>query len=261
LLAGLLLTGGLFAFDHYWVPDADRRQDAIRAEIKGRPAQTFLRPDRRWISGLNDRIYYYKYFDQAERVMLGVHVYEIDPVRFRLKRHITAERARWEPQLKAWVFQNGWSRDMNGTAVARFEDFSGQTRTFPELLEQPDYFVKEVKQSRQMNFQELESYIQELQQSGFDTVALQVQYHKKFSVPFFALIMAMISIPFAFLAGNRGAMAGVGLSLAIAIIYWSVGQVFEQVGNLSELPAQVAAWSPDAIFSLAGLYFLARMRT
>jgi len=24
---------------------------------------------------------------------------------------------------------------------------------------------------------------------------------------------------------------------------------------------QIAAWSPDAIFSLAGLYFLARMRT
>lgn len=52
-----------------------------------------------------------------------------------------------------------------------------------------------------------------------------------------------------------------GLSLAIYIAYWSVGQVFEQVGDLSQLPARVAAWSPDAIFSLAGLYFLARMRT
>jgi LPS export ABC transporter permease LptF len=50
LAAGVLLSAGLFAFDHYWVPEADRRQDAIRAEIKGRPAQTFLRPDRRWIS-------------------------------------------------------------------------------------------------------------------------------------------------------------------------------------------------------------------
>jgi lipopolysaccharide export LptBFGC system permease protein LptF len=27
------------------------------------------------------------------------------------------------------------------------------------------------------------------------------------------------------------------------------------------LPAQVAAWSPDVVFSLAGLYFLSRMRT
>ncbi len=112
-----------------------------------------------------------------------------------------------------------------------------------------------------MNFQELRAYIADLEQSGFDTVALQVQLHKKFSVPLFALIMALVSIPFAFLAGNRGAMAGVGLSLAIYIAYWSVGQVFEQVGDLSQLPARVAAWSPDAIFSLAGLYFLARMRT
>jgi len=261
LVAGVLLSCGLFAFDHYWVPEADRRQDALRAEIKGRPAQTFLRPDRRWISGLHDRMFYYKYFDQAQRVMLGVNVFEIDPVRFRLKRHIAAERARWEPSLKAWVFENGWSRDMNGNNVTRFDEFSGGTRTFPELEEQPDYFIKEVKQSRQMNFHELGTYIRELQQSGFDTVALQVQLQKKFAVPLFALIMAMVSIPFAFLTGNRGAMAGVGVSLGIAIVYWSVGQVFEQFGNLSQLPVQIAAWSPDAVFSLAGLYFLARMRT
>jgi len=261
LVAGLLLTGALFAFDHYWVPEADRRQDAIRAEIKGRPAQTFLRPDRRWIYGLQDRVYYYKYFDQTQQVMVGVNVYELDTEKFRLKRHISAERARWEPVAKAWVFQNGWSRDMSGTSVTHFDDFSGNMRTFPELAEPPDYFVKEVKQSRQMNFRELDAYIAELQQSGFDTVALQVQLHKKFAVPFFALIMAMVSIPFAFLAGNRGAMTGVGISIGIAIAYWGVGQVFEQIGNLSQLPAQVAAWSPDAVFSLAGLYFLARMRT
>ncbi|HEV2199795.1 MAG TPA: LptF/LptG family permease [Bryobacteraceae bacterium] len=261
LLAGCFLSGSLFAFDHYWVPEADRRQDAIRAEIKGRPAQTFLRPDRRWIYGLRDRVYYYRYFDSSAQVMLGVNVYEIDPDRFRIKRHIFAERAKWDRDSKAWVFENGWSRDMTASNVTRFDDFSGGTRTFLELEEPPDYFVKEVKQSRQMNFRELAAYIGELQQSGFDTVALQVQFYKKFSVPLFALILAMVSIPFAFLAGNRGAMAGVGMSLAIFILYWSIGQVFEQVGNLSQLPAQVAAWSPDVIFSLAGFYFLARMRT
>jgi LPS export ABC transporter permease LptG/LPS export ABC transporter permease LptF len=261
LVASLFMSGGLFAFDHYWVPDADRRQDAIRAEIKGKPAQTFLRPDRKWIYGLHDRVYYYKYFDQFERVMFGVNIYEIDPVRFRLKRHISAERARWEPALNAWVFQNGWSRDMDGDNFTGFDVFSGGTRTFPELEEQPEYFLHEVKQSRQMNFQELENYIAELSQSGFDTIALQVQLQKKFSVPLFALIMAMVSIPFAFVAGNRGAMAGVGLSFAIAIAYWSIDKLFEQVGNLSQLPPRVAAWSPDVIFALAGLYFLARMRT
>ena len=265
LVAGFFLSGSLFAFDHYWVPEADRRQDALRNEIKGKAPQTYLRPDRKWIYGMHDRVFYYKYFDQAELSMLGVNVYEIDPAYFRLKRHITAERARWEPSLDAWVFQNGRSWDMDAScqecAPTRVDNFTGSTRTFREIEETPDYFVHEVKQSQQMNFQELEAYIAELQQSGFDTVPLQVQLNKKFSVPLFALIMAMVSIPFAFVAGNRGAMAGVGLSLAIAIAYWSVGQLFEQVGNLNQLPPRIAAWSPDVIFSLAGLYFLARMRT
>ena len=113
LVAGLFLSGSLFAFDHYWVPEADRRQDAIRAEIKGRPEQTFLRPDPRWIYGLRDRVYYYRYFDASAQVMSGVNVYEIDPEHFRLKRHISAERARWDEATRAWVFENGWSRDMN----------------------------------------------------------------------------------------------------------------------------------------------------
>jgi LPS export ABC transporter permease LptG/LPS export ABC transporter permease LptF len=265
LVAGLFLSGSLFAFDHYWVPDADRRQDALRNEIKGKAPQTYLRPDRKWIYGLHDRIYYYKYFDQGERTMLGVDVYEIDPASFRLKRQISAERARWEPALKAWVFQNGqsWLMDANcqDCSPRHVDNFSGGTHTFPELEETPDYFVHEVKQSRQMNFEELEKYIAELQQGGFDTVPLQVQLNKKFSVPLFALILAMVSIPFAFVAGNRGAMAGVGMSFVIFIAYWSVLQVFEQIGNLGQLPPQVAAWSPDVMFGLAGLYFLARMRT
>jgi lipopolysaccharide export system permease protein len=261
LVGGILLSGGLFAFDHYWVPEADRVQDAIRAEIKGKPAQTYLNPGRTWFYGLEDRIFYYKYFDQKEKVMLGVNVFEIDPETFRLKKHIAAERARWEPALNAWVFQNGWSWDLKGHDSAAVFNFPGGIRVFPELKETPDYFVKEALQSHQMNFLELRAYIRELQQSGFDTIPLQVQLYKKFSVPLFAFILALVSAPFAFLAGNRGGMAGIGMSFVIFIAYVSVDQFFEQLGNLNELPPQLAAWSPDVVFSLVGLYFLARMRT
>ena len=112
-----------------------------------------------------------------------------------------------------------------------------------------------------MNFRELDAYIRELQQSGFDTIRLQVQFHKKFATPLFAVIMALISVPFAFIAANRGASAGIAVSFGIAIAYWAVSQLFEQVGNVNQLPAIIAAWAPDAVFSLFGLYFLARMRT
>ncbi len=136
--------------------------------------------------------------------MLGVNVYEIDPVHFRLTRHISAEKARWEPNLNKWVFENGWSRDFKGDRVAAFDNFPGGTRTFDELEEKPDYFMKEKTQPLQMNFYELEAEIAALKQSGFPTIALQVQLQKKFSAPLFALILAIVSVPFAFKGGNRG---------------------------------------------------------
>jgi LPS export ABC transporter permease LptG/LPS export ABC transporter permease LptF len=259
LLISLGLSGALFAFDHYIVPGANLKQDALRNEIKNRPVQTYLRPDRKWIFSEGSRIYYYRYFDTAENVMIGVSVYDLDPQTFRLRRQISAERAQWQPSLKTWVFQNGWARNLKNSVGAGFQTY--QVITFPELDEPPGYFLKEVKQDKQMNFIDLDQYIRDLQQSGFDTVRLQVQFHKKFSVPLFALIMAMISVPFGFLVGNRGAMAGIGISIVVAIAYWGLGQLFEQIGNVNQLPPSVAAWAPDAVFALAGTYLLLRMRS
>ena len=65
LLASAILSAGLFVFDYYYVPPANRRQDALRDKIKGRAIQTYLRPERKWIKGAGSRIYYYKYFDTA----------------------------------------------------------------------------------------------------------------------------------------------------------------------------------------------------
>ena len=256
LIASTLLSGALFAFDHYYVPDANRKQDAIRNEIKGHPVQTFLHPERKWIYGKGSRIYYYKYFDPAERVMAGVHVYELDPATFRVTKHISAERAHWERRIKAWIFENGWSREFPAGDRTKFE-----VATFSELDERPDWFLKEVLQDKQMNFQQLAAYIKELQQSGFDTISLQVLFYRKFSVPLFALIMALISVPFAFLAGNRGATAGVAVSFGIAIAYWSTSLLSAELGDVNLLPAAMAAWSPDVLFAMAGFYFFTRMRT
>jgi lipopolysaccharide export system permease protein len=252
-----VFSAGLFAFDHLYLPETNRKQDALHNEIKGKPVQTYLHPERSWIFVKGNRIWYYKYLDSQKEVMGGVSIYDLDPKTFSLQREISAERAEWQPLLRTWIFQNGWAREIQ--AHGKFERF--QVKTFSELAEPPDYFLKELKQDKQMNFRELEAYIGDLQQSGFDTVRLRVQLYKKFSVPLFALIMAMISVPFGFLVGNRGAMAGIGVSIGIAMAYWAVGQLFEQVGNASQLPPGVAAWSPDALFALAGMYLLLRMKS
>ena len=265
LSAALLMSGALFAFAHYYVPGANRKQDAIRKEIKGKPVQTYLHPDKKWVfdPGTNNdpRVFYFNYIDGAKKEMSRPQVYELDPANFHVLKHIAAEKARWSPTLKTWIFENGWSREDPGGRHEKFNNFAGQAATFAEIDERPDYFLQEVLQDQQMNYQQLKRYIRELQRSGIDTIALQVSYYRKFALPLFALVMALISIPFAFLAGNRGAMAGVGVSFAIAIAYWTIGKIFEQLGDVNLLPAALAAWSPDLIFAMAGMFFFSRMRT
>jgi LPS export ABC transporter permease LptG len=256
LIISFLISGALFAFDHFYIPEANRRQERLRAEIKKKPPATYLRLDRQWIYGQGSRIYNYQSLDPKQGVMSKVNVYELDPKAFTITRHITAERAVWNSAHGTWVFHNG----LCDTADS-YKWFHGAAASFPELTESPSWFVKEEKEYKEMNFQELHRYIRELQASGMNTTPLRVQYYKKFSVPLFALIMALLSIPFAFVAGNRGAMTGVGISFGIAIAYWTIGTLFEQIGDLNQLPAVMAAWSPDIIFSLAGFYFMARMKT
>jgi len=265
LAAALLMSGGLFAFAHYYVPDANRIQDAIRKEIKGKAVQTYLHPGKKWVfdpgSNNDPRVFYFKYIDGEQKVMVGPQVFELDPANFSVQKHISAEKARWEPALHTWIFENGWSRQDPGGRHEQFRNFAGQATTFPEIDERPDYFLQEVLQDQQMNYQELAAYIRDLKRSGIDTITLQVSFYRKFAVPLFALVMALISVPFAFLAGNRGAMAGVGLSFGIAIAYWAIGRLFEQLGDVSLLPAMIAAWSPDVLFAMFGMYFFTRMRT
>jgi len=257
-----IFSVSLFAFDHFYLPETNRKQDALHNEIKGKAPQTYLHPDRPWIFGRGPRIWYYQY---AQLNMMGeVHVYLLNPKTFDLQKEIYGERAEWQPSLHTWIFQSGWVRQVRSPDAAddsqvAFDRF--QVRTFPELDESPEYFMKKMEQGMQMNFQQLEAYIGDLQQSGFDTVRLRVQLYNKFSIPLFALIMAMISVPFAFLVGNRGAMAGIGVSIGIAMSYWGIGKLFEQVGNANQLPPSVAAWAPDALFALAGVYLLLRMRS
>ncbi|PYV17108.1 MAG: hypothetical protein DMG21_09440 [Acidobacteria bacterium] len=100
-----------------------------------------------------------------------------------------------------------------------------------------------------------------LAQSGFDVVRLTVELHHKFTYPLMGFVIALIGVPFAFTTGSRGALTGIAASLGIAIVYWATSSLFEAMGNLGQLPPAVAAWSPDVLFGLGGIWLLMRVKT
>ncbi len=265
LLVAAVLSVALFSFDELYLPAANRRQEALRSVIKGKPAQTFLRPDRQWISGQNpnngepSRIFYYQFFDPYKDVFANVTVFEFQPGTFVLRRRIYASSVHWDEHMHQWIFENGWQRTFNAETIGTYEPFT--IRTFAEVHEQPSYFKKEDRQSQQMSYVELSRYIGDLKQSGFDTMRLRVQLNRKLAYPLITLVMAILAIPFALSAGKKGSLAGLGAAVGVAITYWVIAGVFENLGNVNSLPAVFAAWSPDLLFAMAGGYLLLRTDT
>ena len=260
LLAGLLVSGGLFLLDDTFLPYANQRQDALRNEIKGRPAQTYFEPARQWIFGENSKIYNYELFDPDRQLFGSLQVFELDPTTFQMRRRIFATRATWEPSENAWILTGGWVRDFGSDGqVVKYEPF--KATTIAELTEPPGYFRREVRQSFQMNWRQLGDYIASLRQAGFDTARLSVQWHKKFAFPMIAAIIVFLGAPFAFLVGTRGAVGGLAVAVGIGVIYWSSAALLEAMGSAGQLPPLLAAWGPDAIFGFLGVYFFLRMPT
>jgi LPS export ABC transporter permease LptG/LPS export ABC transporter permease LptF len=259
LIASTLVAGVLFLSDQLYLPYTNKRQDALRNRIKGKPAQTYLRPDRKWIFGQHSDIYYYQFFDPDRDVFGGVSVFQFDPHTFQITHRITADRAHWSNSMGRWVYEQGWERSLSGSAIEHYHKFDAAT--YPELAEAPAYFKKEIKQSSEMSYDELRRYIHDLEQSGFDVVRLRVQLQKKIAYPLITLVMAVLAIPFALSAGKRSAVAGVATAIGIGVVYWTISGLFEAMGNLSQLPPAVAAWSPDLVFGFIGGYLILRMPT
>jgi LPS export ABC transporter permease LptG len=259
LLASLALAGGLLLLGDTYLPYANQRQDALRNQIKGRPAQTFYQPRRRWIFGEGFKLYNYELFDADRKLFGGLNVFELNPATFQLQRRVYATRAHWEEQQNTWILESGWVRDFEGAKVTSYVPFL--VYALGELTEPPSYFNREVRQFYQMNWRELRQYIRELRQAGFDVARLSVQWHKKLAFPLIAPIIVLLAIPFAFLVGTRGAIGGLALGVAIGIVYWATSALFEALGAVGQLPPLLAAWAPDAIFAFVGLYFFLKMPT
>ena len=259
-----ILAVSLFLFDEFYLPQANKRQDALRNMIKGKPPQTVSHPEQNWIFGQArpgepSRIFYYRFFDPDRSQFANISVFEFNPSTFALTKRIFAAKATWDAGAGTWRFQNGWENDIEGDHTSGFNAFT--ETSFPEIHEEPGYFNKESLQAQQMNFEQLDRYIGDLRQSGFDTMKLRVALWHKLAYPLVAVVMAVLAIPFALSMGRRGSLTGIAVAIGVALTYFVVESLFGALGNVDYLPAALAAFASDILFGLVGGYLLLRTHT
>jgi len=256
LFMALILSASIYLLQDFVLPYANQRQEDYHNVIKGRAPQTYRDPERKWMAGSRDRIYHYTYFNPNQDLFGGLSLFEFEPKTFNLKRWVFASRATWTGFQ--WNLEDGWVRRLRAGDSVEYQRFD--ELPFAEI-DAPEYFKKEVRMADQMTYIELKRYVADLKQSGFDVSALTVDLYRKLSFPLVSFIMAIIGIPFSFKTGRRGAFYGIGLCVAVGIFYWATFTLFDKLGGINRLSPLIAAWFPNLIFGVAGIWMMLRVKT
>src|SRR5260370_8295398 len=83
-----------------------------------------MRPDRRWIFGQHNDIYYYQFFDPDRDQFANLTIFQLDPARFAITQRIHAERAHWTDSMNRWIYEQGWQRTLQGSAIGGYPPFA-----------------------------------------------------------------------------------------------------------------------------------------
>jgi len=257
VLLGCAASFTSFYLQENVLPYANKKAAAIWNKINDIPPRSYGYLDKRWVLSKNkNRIYYYNYFDPVDSVFSQLSIYDVDLSTWSLKKRFYSGKAT----LRGFrlSLEDCWSRDFEEGLPVKFEQKEGLEMI---LTEGRDYFLKRRKEPDQMSYGELREYIGDIEERGFETQRFEVALNYKISFPLASLIMTLIGIPFAFSMGKRGTLVGIGLSVVIAMVYWGTIAVFRGLGNADYLNAHLAAWGPNLIFGLLGIYLIFTLRT
>ncbi len=246
-----------FYIQEYISPYTNKKAEEKWNEIIDITPRSYNQLDQRWVMGRErNRIYYYKHFDPYVPAFSDLSIYEFEPDSWSLEKRYFAEKGYF--QEGKLLLTNCWFRDFEDNKPIHFE-----RKETLELLDVEDqsFFVKDWKDSEQLNYGELSRYIDNIEEKGFETVRYKVDLNYKVSFPLAGLVMTLLGIPFAFSMGKRGTLVGVGLSLLFAMIYWGAMGIFRSLGYIHFLSPFLAAWVPNLFFGLIGLYLLFNLRT
>ena len=261
LAFALAASAVLFAFEERILAFTNRRADYLNHIIRGGLPETFDVVHRKWLAGRNGEIYHFQLFDPRRSELSALSVFRFEPASNAMVQRVYASRATYLPRLRddeaAWEVKAGWVRDFAKGNVTKYAPFD--TSRVP--IEPADYFSTEEPKPDRMTFAQLRRYIDELEASGYTVLEHKVALYQKFAFPLVTLIMTLIAVPFALTTGKRGALYGIGVGIALALVYWTAISVFAAFGSGGLIPPALAAWAPNLLFGATAAYLLLTVRT
>ena len=255
LIIAMIISFFSFLGNEYLVPVTyQKTRYLLDVQVRKEKPASFFKNFKIWYRS-DHRILNIRLLDPHKKVLNGFTLYQFDDS-FQCTKRVDAREVRWAEGR--WWFYDGTVRDFGqdgSTQVTPFE------KTELNLGEDWESLRRIGRNSEEMSYGELWTYIQKIQASGYDATRYLVDLHSKLSTPLLNLIMVLIGIPFALKTSRSGGVAlSIGSSVVIGFAYGVIFYIFVSFGKSGVLSPFLACWIPTVLFGLAGTFTLVSIR-
>jgi lipopolysaccharide export system permease protein len=262
ILAPVLIIGALvsvitFAVNDRVIPVSSKVSNYIRREEleKQKKAGAKKIIDAVAVYGSDNRILFAHSYDIENKVLSNIIMHQHDK-KENLVSKITAERGQWNG--RGWTFYRVivWKIDNSGRILGEPVFYDEKDI---QLKEGPGDFANQDWRADYMSYRELKNYINNFRGTGNKLIrGLLVDLHYKISFSFIPLIIILIGAPFALVTTRGGVLIGIGMSVAIGLLYYAFIAMSLAFGKAGLLPPVVAAWLGNIIFTAIGIHLVNR---
>ncbi len=201
-------------------------------------------------AGQIERLTYAQNFMSDTNTMSKVSVQEFEAG--RLVRVESAETAKWDQDR--WIMYNGTITDLSAEGKA------GRTLKFTEQVmpidKNPENISQEQKKPDEMTMKELKQHIAILKREYAKTSNYEVELYQRIAIPMASFVFALIGTPLGLSPNRSSSSIGLGLSIIIIFMYYTVLTVSGALGQGGAIPPLIAAWLPNIAGTLVGIYLV-----
>lgn len=253
-LIGFTISLGIAAMGEYLLPWAETQRNYVyNVQIKGEQPDDQMLKARIHYQGKKNDFYYFGFFDGYKNNLKVIDLTRIDYQTKEITEHITATSADWNGSR--WIIKDCEIRRFRG-GVQVMHVFYPETN-LAILDVQPQDFIRITQKTLSLTFWQLKDYIGRLRKLGDDPSKEIVDLHMKIAFPLTNLIVIFFFMPIA-TSNTRSKGRGwvIMLGLVVCFAYLIVVRVIQSLGYNGVIPPVIAAWLPNAVFTILGIGFL-----
>ncbi len=263
LVVALIISVASVYLNGWVVPKANARKYYIERTVLNRGdnlsgrMNIFFQVGPRRIVSLN-------YFDPGTGIASHVSIQDFDDSDMTVMSHrYDAPQMKWvgpppgqkESNAPGWTLLRGAMRTFGkGAQQLAFYD----TLAVGKLSLTPADIEKKQKKPDEMDYNELEEFIQSQEHAGQDVSRWLVDFHSKVAFPFASVIMVLFGVPFASARPRSGLALGFGICTAVTFIYLAFMKVSQVVGYNGDVNPFLTAWLANLVFLAAGIFNMIR---